>query len=177
MQGGAGQENDGQASNGANGGGVILIKCDSIIVSGACSAISISANGDAALPSGQDGAGGGGAGGSIVLNIKGLRVKNGCPLTIGADGGAGADVNHWDTHGSGGGGGQGAIYLNSSTSFTNVSVGTNFGTGGHSSDDPNSPTAGSGGGPANSGVFAGAFSGSPLPIELISFSSIEKEPK
>lgn len=174
--GGGGQENDGQASNGANGGGVILIKADSIIVSGACSAISISANGDAALASGQDGAGGGGAGGTIVLNIKGLRVKNGCPLTIAADGGAGADVNHWDTHGSGGGGGQGAIYLNTSTSFTNVAVGTNFGTGGHSSDDPLSPTAGSGGGPANAGVFAGAFSGSPLPIELISFSAIESEP-
>lgn len=173
--GGGGQENDGQATAGARGGGVILIKADSIITTSCTGGVSISTNGNAALDSGQDGAGGGGAGGTIVINTYGFRLQATCPLTIAANGGNGANVVHWDTHGSGGGGGQGAVYIYSSITNTNLTVSTDFGLGGLSSDGGGAPRAGSGGGPANSGVFSGAFS-NPLPIVLKNISAYEDDP-
>ena len=172
--GGGGQENDSQASQGAEGGGIILLKCDTIFTSGACSPVSITADGNTSLDSGQDGSGGGGAGGTIVLSIKGFRVKTGCNLTGTADGGDGGNVIHWDTHGSGGGGGQGAIYLNTSATLTNVTLGTNFGQGGLVSNTT-TIRANSGGGPANAGIFAAAFT-SPLPVELMYFDAKVIEP-
>lgn len=169
--GGGGQENNNQATDGAYGGGIILIKCDTIVISGACTPRSITADGNKSLDSGQDGSGGGGAGGSIVLNIKGFRVKSGCNLTTSADGGDGGDVLHFDVHGSGGGGGQGAIYLNTSATLTNVTLSTNFGIGGLVSNTT-TVRANSGGGPANAGIFTGSFI-SPLPIELLKFEAQE----
>ncbi len=173
--GGGGQENDNQATAGGNGGGVILMKADSIITTSCTGGVNISVNGDPALDSGQDGAGGGGAGGTIVINTYGFRLQATCPLTIAANGGNGANVIHWDTHGSGGGGGQGAVYIYSSITNTNLTVTTEPGLGGLSNEDPGAPRAGSGGGPANGGIFSGSFT-NPLPIELKTISAIEDDP-
>lgn len=174
--GGGGQENNNVGSNGGIGGGIILIDCDTIVVSGACSAVGISANGATAANAGNDGTGGGGAGGSMVLNAKGIRAIAGCPLTISGNGGNGGNVNTGESHGSGGGGGQGAIYITASGTFSNTTITTNNGAGGNSNNGGSPPTAGSGGGSSGSGVITGTNS-NPLPIELLDFTVIELEPK
>ena len=174
--GGGGQENNGVGSNGGVGGGIILLDCDTIVVSGACSAVSISANGAAAANGGNDGMGGGGAGGSMVLNIKGIRAIAGCPITIAGNGGNGGSVGNGGSHGAGGGGGQGAIYVNASGTFTNATFTTNNGAGGSANNGGSPPTAGSGAGSSGSGLITGS-NPSPLPIELADFSALEIEPR
>lgn len=109
--GGAGEQKNGKASPGAFGGGVVYIRGNTLTGKG-----KIQANGDKAenagildLPTGveSDGAGGGGAGGSIVLRF----VTN-----ADCDGIAGAGGNGGDTAvvglgiwGPGGGGGGGRV--------------------------------------------------------------------
>lgn len=168
--GGGGQENNNVGSNGGIGGGVILIACDTIVATGACSAKSISSNGVAAANGGNDGQGGGGAGGSIVLDIKGMRIKTGCPLTISGNGGNGGSVNDGGSHGAGGGGAQGAIYIRATSPFTNVTLNTNNGAGGNANNGGSPPTGSPGSGSSGSGVNSGQ-SAIPLPIVLINFSA------
>jgi hypothetical protein len=167
--GGGGQENDGLGSTGGAGGGIVLIKCDTIVITGACSGRSITANGGSVTAgAGNDGQGGGGAGGSIVLDIKGMRVVASCPFTVAANGGAGGSVGNSTPHGAGGGGGQGAIYIRATAPFTNVSLTTLSGPGGNASTGGSPPTGGSGGGTSGTGVVSGSGS-IPLPIELLEF--------
>lgn len=166
--GGGGQENDNLGTAGGDGGGIILIKCDTIVLSGACGSESIRADGETANDSGNDGAGGGGAGGTIVLDIQGIRARSGCPLTISADGGDGGDVGNGASHGAGGGGGQGAIYIKASGPFANTTISTSNGIGGDANDGGGSPNAGSGGGTSGTGISTGSFT-SPLPVELMFF--------
>lgn len=132
--GGSGSINDGLAytSSGANGGGMVIVRADSIGGSGA-----INADGNAALnvlprkdPSSgvlccEDGAGGGGAGGTVVLQTRDAAGLAGLTVTAkGGDGGNtryGADPSVTPTpadrfrHGPGGGGGGGAIYASGAT--------------------------------------------------------------
>lgn len=167
--GGGGQENNSVGTNGGIGGGIILIKCDTIVRPSSCSARTISANGETASNAGNDGCGGGGAGGSIVLDIKGMRFTSTCSLSIQANGGNGGSVNSGGSaHGAGGGGGQCAIYIRATAPFANVTLSTNNGAGGNGSTDPSPPTAGSGSGSAGAGVNSGQ-SAIPLPITLMSF--------
>lgn len=108
--GGGGQQNNGFASAGANGGGLIFLNADTIIVNSPNRIIS--ADGINALNStGNDGAGGGGAGGSIILETKSIQVDiaKGAHLTFSLHGGNGGNVMHKDPHGGGGGGGTGFI--------------------------------------------------------------------
>lgn len=135
--GGAGTTNNGTGSlgaatsSGAAGGGIILINCAS--VSGTST---ISANGNDALSPENDGAGGGGAGGSVhffATNPAGLSN-----ITIFAKGGKGGDA--WSTaadngtpndgnpeHGPGGGGGGGIIYASGTINSGSSVVGGNNG--------------------------------------------------
>ena len=163
--GGGGHENNSVGSSGGNGGGILMIQADTIVVGGSCFPFEISANGQPAAQAGNDGAGGGGAGGSIVLNVKGIRVKNSCPLTISADGGDGGDVGNSVSHGGGGGGGQGAIYISANNTFSNIILSTTPGQGGNA-NNTGSPRAGDGGGPPNAGIFTGVGN-SVLPLGLL----------
>jgi hypothetical protein len=128
--GGSGTRNDstGVQSSGGPGGGIIMIRADSITGSA-----TLSANGswpaiDNYTPA-NDGGGGGGAGGSVLVLT---RTGNLSSLTITANGANGA--NSWPTepagtpypgarHGPGGGGGGGVIYLSSAAGSTSVTGG------------------------------------------------------
>lgn len=103
--GGSGQQNDGTASAGAHGGGIVLIRAGKL---SATRASTISANGGHANnTSGNDGAGGAGAGGTILLDV--LNFANDVEIQVEARGGNGGNVSSGDKHGGGGGGGSGAV--------------------------------------------------------------------
>jgi hypothetical protein len=171
--GGGGQENNGVGTNGGNGGGIILLRADTLVVAGACSSVSISANGATAASGGNDGMGGGGAGGSMVLEVLGIRAVGACPLSISANGGNGGSVGNATPHGAGGGGAQGAIYISATGTFTNTTINTSNGVGGNASNGGSPPTASPGGGTSGSGVITGTVS-SPLPVELMHFYAEQK---
>jgi len=80
--GGGGQQNDSQGSSGSNGGGIILIKANAIVTSTTCAGRSISANANTVTSATNDGQGGGGADGTIVLQTNGWIVPAGCQLTV-----------------------------------------------------------------------------------------------
>jgi uncharacterized repeat protein (TIGR01451 family) len=135
--GGAGTTNNGTSdptngnpaginSSGAAGGGIIIIHAGSVVGTG-----TITANGQTALDVQNDGAGGGGAGGSIEL----LSLTGGMSgATLSANGGNGGHT--WLTsgpgssypgnrHGPGGGGGGGVIMTSSAPASASVLPGTN----------------------------------------------------
>ncbi|HUL85720.1 MAG TPA: DUF11 domain-containing protein [Actinomycetota bacterium] len=109
-------------ADGANGGGIVLIRAGSLSGSG-----SITANGaDAYDDTLNDGGGGGGAGGTIVLTSPSGSLSG---ATLSADGGDGG--NAWPTqpgagsaHGPGGGGGGGWIMTSSAPTAATVNAGT-----------------------------------------------------
>jgi hypothetical protein len=167
--GGGGQQNDGLGSSGTNGGGIVLIRANQLITTGACGPLSISANGASAGNSGNDGAGGGGAAGSIVLNINSYTVAATCPLTVSANGGNGGTVNS-TTHAGGGAGGQGFIVYSSARPTVNITTNTLNGSPGCNNNSvPCDNIAGSASGVNNSGIVASVLT--PLPIDLIYFSA------
>ncbi len=108
--GGAGHQNNGTGTDGARGGGIILIIADRIQSSGS---FTMSANGDSARSAGlpvpgnamSDGAGGGGAGGTIALYANTV----GSGIRFVARGGKGGNVYGTERAGPGGGGGGGAL--------------------------------------------------------------------
>lgn len=165
--GGGGEGNDDVSTDGANGGGIVLIAANQIRTTGTCS-VRISADGGNALTSGNDGAGGAGAGGSILLQVPTWSLAGTCPLTIRANGGAGGTVNS-STHGGGGGGGQGAVIFSSAQPTGSVTVQTDNGIGG-CNQTPCVTRAGTGSGSNGAGVLSGTSG--PLPIELLLFEAI-----
>jgi Secretion system C-terminal sorting domain len=105
--GGAGHANGVAAvTGGGNGGGIIFIKALELVGNGN----TISANGTKGTSTIGDGASGGGAGGTIVMDI---ATYTGA-VTVTTRGGDGGDENNLNIagrcYGSGGGGGAGVIY-------------------------------------------------------------------
>lgn len=164
--GGGGEGNDNVSTDGANGGGIILIQAQSLQTTGTGS-VSITANGYSAGTSGNDGAGAGGAGGSIVLNIPSYSIASTKPLTIEANGGAGGTVNN-STHGGGAGGGQGVVIFSITRPTTNITTRTQNGIGG-CNETPCVTRAGSGAGSNDAGIISNSHT--PLPIELLGFNA------
>jgi len=116
--GGAGSTNDGSggnaglASSGSAGGGIVVVRAGSVAGTG-----TVLANAAATLTGVlNDGAGGGGAGGSILITAITPSGLNG--LTLRANGAAGGNTNPsaaatpQSQHGPGGGGGGGSIFTN-----------------------------------------------------------------
>lgn len=168
--GGAGERNNGHNTSGGNGGGIILIKADTIETSGACGGITISANGQSTPDIGNDGAGGAGAGGIILMDIGQWNIASSCNISVEASGGNGGSSLSGGIHGGGGGGGQGAIMYTNKAPSTNVINITTPGDGGCGNTSvPCNSTAGTGGGTPNAGVIGGG--GGPLPVELIYFTA------
>ncbi|MDX2173759.1 MAG: T9SS type A sorting domain-containing protein [Bacteroidota bacterium] len=175
--GGGGHENDGVGTVGGRGGGILLLKTGTL-TTGACAGISITANGVAAANCANDGAGGGGAAGSMVFQINTWNVAGACPLTITASGGNGgnSNVGVGGTHGGGGGGGQGAIIFSIPQPTANITTSTTPGTGGTSCSGCAVAVNGSAGvGPNNAGIIVN--SSGVLPIELINFSAENQDTK
>lgn len=105
--GGAGHENNEVGTDGANGGGIVILFVNNLIPEG----YSILANGDSTIDGGGDGAGGGGAGGSIILEVQNLSSN----IHLEANGGNGGLINNNGEnrcHGPGGGGSGGRILTN-----------------------------------------------------------------
>ena len=105
--GGAGHADDGDTGYGGNGGGIVFVSCNNFI----CNGYSINANGTHGKESSFDGSGGGGAGGTVYLDIENLNY----PLVINSLGGNGGNsvITNPDLPpaGSGGGGGGGLLLL------------------------------------------------------------------
>jgi hypothetical protein len=168
--GGGGQQNNGVGTSGGAGGGIILIRANLLLTTGACGPLSITANGQSSSNSGNDGAGGAGAAGSIVLQVNSFSVAASCPLTIAANGGTGGNVNDAGTHSGGGAGAQGSIVFSAPLPSTNITVTTLNGSAGcNNNSSPCNSSAGAASGSNNSGIVANT--GTPLPIELLSFNA------
>ncbi len=122
--GGAGHVNNGIANayGGGNGGGIIFIQTKNLVGNNR----KISANGQTGGRSAGDGASGGGAAGTIILNA----INYSGLLTIEARGGQGGTedngVINGRCYGSGGGGSGGAIYFSDDTPAVTLSVAGGF---------------------------------------------------
>lgn len=119
--GGAGDGNNNVNTSGTNGGGIIFINSNTIIGNN----FKINASGLDAFEAGNDGAGGGGAGGSILINCN--YIENCNIYAIGGNGGNNSNgLDEPSCHGPGGGGGGGLILsnikLNKNTKF-NIQLG------------------------------------------------------
>ncbi len=116
--GGCGDYNNGVGSNGTNGGGIIMIRANTIIAGND----SMLANGlDETIvgTSIADGVGGGGAGGLIFLDVTNYNGN----LILQANGGKGGDQNPtYGCVGTGGGGGTGAVLTSQAGLPANVNV-------------------------------------------------------
>jgi hypothetical protein len=129
--GGAGSVNDCSSGAGANGGGIILLRAESLAGTG-----TLSARGDTAPNAGQDGAGGGGAGGSVVVVVASGTLAG---LSVDVRGGNGGYSNlasppapapgpaclSGTAHGPGGGGGGGVALLSGAAGTALVAGGVN----------------------------------------------------
>jgi hypothetical protein len=127
--GGGGEQNNIYGGNGGNGGGIIAIRAFGT-VSGDGKIQANGANGEDAegnniLVSGTDGAGGAGAGGTIIIDASGT-ISN---MNIEAKGGNGGNQNVLplinEAEGPGGGGGGGFIGITNPVALANVSGGNN----------------------------------------------------
>ena len=103
--GGGGQQNNNEGMLGTDGGGIIIIKANNITNNG----FEIISNGIDAPLSGLDAAGGGGAGGTILLDVQNYTNS----ITINANGGKGGDIDHSNVNcwGPGGGGAGGVTWF------------------------------------------------------------------
>ena len=109
---GAGHANDGRGSSGGNGGGIAIILASTLQANN----FSVRANGVDVLGgvNKNDGQGGGGAGGTVVLKIGQLNGTLPCEL-IGGRGGSNPYTPDSQLHGPGGGGGGGKLLLAQNT--------------------------------------------------------------
>lgn len=174
--GGAGERNNGWNTSGGNGGGIILIKAMEITTAGSCGGLSITANGETTPDIGNDGAGGAGAGGTILFEVANWTVSPTCSIAVESIGGNGGSSLSGGIHGGGGGGGQGAIIYSNKAPSSGVTNTTISGSGGCGNTSvPCNALADPGGGVPNGGVIG--IGGSPLPVDLIYFNAIAEEGK
>jgi type IX secretion system substrate protein len=117
--GGAGHSNGAVtvSKGGGHGGGIILIQANNLIGNG----YKITANGAKGGNALSDGASGGGAGGSVIMDVTTYSGS----VTIQANGGKGGDENDLGTvqrcYGAGGGGSGGVLYFTGSTPAVTLS--------------------------------------------------------
>ena len=162
---GAGEANNSFTTTGGNGGGIVLISANEIKTTGSGTSLRISANGQTASDVGNDGAGGGGAGGTVLLNVSNWNIASTKTVTISANGGSGGNVTDAAAHGGGGGGGQGAVIFSTLTPITNITTRTLNGFGGR--NYAGGTFADNGAGLDNIGIYTSAFA--LLPLKIISF--------
>jgi hypothetical protein len=124
--GGGGNGDNSDANPGGNGGGIIMITASTIAgTSGTITAngqigyTDVSGESNALMIGNADGTGGGGAGGSIILNVGTYSIGT---LNVSVDGGAGGDDTQASScFGSGGGGSGGLVRYNAITSNVVIS--------------------------------------------------------
>ncbi|TVT40374.1 hypothetical protein FNT36_12905 [Hymenobacter setariae] len=116
---GTGNAFDGLASSGAPGGGIVLVRTGS--VTGAGSIVANGYNADNSVA--NDGSGGGGAGGTILLTAQNPNTLGSINLTA-TGGTGGTNSGGGVAHGPGGGGGGGFIVTNGPTASATAVAGT-----------------------------------------------------
>lgn len=169
--GGAGERNNNHVTSGGNGGGLIFIKANELLTAGTCGGLSITANGISTPDIGNDGVGGGGAGGSILLDIPTYNVASGCSVDIESNGGNGGSSLSTGIHAGGGGGGQGVVIFTIPEPTNNITTTTSAGTGGCGNTTvPCNSVAATGAGNVDDGVVVASIPG-PLPVTLASFDA------
>lgn len=147
--GGAGHENNpGEGSSGVNGGGIAIIMANAISGNGQ----TISANGAQGPAASFDGAGGGGAGGTVLLDVGSYSGTVNVELN-GSDGGSTHGSGSSNCNGPGGGGSGGVLWVNQTTIPANINSSLNGGASGTilTASQGNCPIGGSNG--ATSGSF------------------------
>ena len=132
--GGAGHGNNDVATDGGNGGGIVLIFAEEMTGNG----FSIRANGQDAADARGDGAGAGGAGGSILLEI-GLYSDDFVVEAAGGRGGSADNNNNNQCFGPGGGGSGGRVLGNFPATITTTVNGGENGITINSSECPDGP--------------------------------------
>ena len=175
--GGAGHSNFNfpNPKGGGNGGGIVYLQANNLVGNSR----KIAANGRVGGASLGDGASGGGAGGTIIMDINNYTGA----VTIESNGGQGGTANDGGNvgrcYGAGGGGGGGVIYFTGATPA--VTVTANLGAAGpevgrEASCNPIVPSIAGGAGQIvpgytvqSSGVIASTSCGILLPVELIYF--------
>jgi hypothetical protein len=167
--GGGGQMNDSKGSNGGNGGGIVYLKAAQIATPSSCTgSISVSANGQSVVGLGNDGAGGGGAAGTVIIDAASYNLASPCPLIVSSNGGTGGSVLATNVHGAGGGGGQGAVIYLNETPTTNVTTNTLNGVGGCNNNTvPCTTFASTPTEPSNTGII----SFTPLGVSFVEFTA------
>lgn len=141
--GGAGHVNDNAGSSGGHGGGIIFLKAQTVVGNH----FYLRANGlDVTLPpdiNAKDGQGGGGAGGTILIETNQMMDTLYCEA-LGGKGGNCFSLIPTESHGPGGGGSGGQIRL--SSNFNNVFASLNGGVNGQSNlGNPNGAEPGANG--------------------------------
>lgn len=178
--GGAGHANNGfsNAYGGGNGGGIIFIKAKNLVGNNG----KITANGQRGGSSIGDGASGGGAGGTVIINIDSYIGT----VTIESNGGQGGSIDNQGTadrcYGSGGGGSGGTIYFSGAAPAIPVTVSAGSGgaeTSRSATCNPSVPSlAGSAGQIisnytySSSLILASSYCASLLPVGLVWFKSV-----
>lgn len=155
------------SSFGGNGGGIAIIKAGYLSIS---TQRFIRANGDSGTTCNTgncwEGMGGGGAGGSVLLNINNYILPQ--SLILECIGGKGADVTHTPAqapykHGPGGGGGGGIVWFNSSTNPPNIVINQNGGISGVNINFSNDPWG------ATQGLNGATLFNLSIPIDTVLF--------
>jgi hypothetical protein len=147
---GAGDSNNAGPGHGGPGGGMIVVRTNKLSGTGTFSAdgakpctataTCTNVNGSGQTGSTQDAAGGGGAAGSVLVDVNTTNPPGGdstSGLTIDVQGGFGGDVN-WpddDPHGPGGGGAGGVAYISAAGATVSVTHGGHGAAGNPTSDD------------------------------------------
>ena len=174
--GGAGDSNNAGPGHGGPGAGIIIIRTNAVGGTGTLSADGAkpctaaapctNVNGSGQTGSTQDAAGGGGAGGSVFVDVNTTSPPGGdstTGLTIDTVGGAGGDVNWPDTdpHGPGGGGGGGFVFISATGATTSEAGGGHGAAGNPTSDDTQFGSANGANGSRTTGAitFTGARPG------------------
>ncbi|NBD17633.1 MAG: hypothetical protein GVY04_16310 [Cyanobacteria bacterium] len=116
-------------SSGAAGGGIIIIRAATVAGNG-----TIHAQGAPGLSAGQDGAGGGGAGGTVYVDLQ--DPANLSNITVDVRGGDGGWSNFNPAHGPGGGGG-GGVVVSTNSAVTIASGGLDGGLAGSTGPNGN----------------------------------------
>jgi hypothetical protein len=179
--GGAGHGNDNRASQGSEGGGIVIIKANTLQNP---LGRKIMANGldntyNPPQPGGYDGMGGGGGGGVVLLDIANYSHD----ITVEAKGGKGRDnpfvpgPGAQDCYAPGGGGGGGVIIFTQNATPPSVTTNVLGGSRGiHLNPPPSCPAAhngaqnGANGAVLHNLTLPEGNTNCPLPVDLISFN-------
>jgi Secretion system C-terminal sorting domain len=183
--GGAGHANNGFVASpgGGHGGGIVFIQANDLISNNS----RISANGQVGGPALSDGASGGGAGGTIIMNV--FNSYSGT-LSIETNGGAGGTEDDGGNikrcYGAGGGGSGGAVYFTGAPPVATITAAAGA-AGVETSRDAGCSAAvpalpGSAGSIINFYIYSRSFDPagschSVLPVQLISFNATANQQK